>query len=775
MSEAIQQPRWKDGEELAVGTGVANIRQVLGTPENPDKVVRKKGLRVFEDMERTDAHYASVLQTRKLALLGKGYEIDPASDSPRDIEVADFVRWNLTHMRGSFFQDLYEVLDALGKGFSLAELVYARVERGPWMGKVALKALKAKDQQYFGFATDDFDNILDDGIVQNPAVSHGLRLANTLTDAQKDALKSTTGTNVNRRLPRDKFLHFVFNGRAENPYGRGLGGVCYWYSWFKTEGGFKFWLVFLEKFGSPTAVLQATEDAATVDLTKARTILAQLQQETGVYLPKGFELDLVEATRGGQAGYGDLVEKCNGEISKAVLGQTLTTEQGDRGARSLGEVHTDILYSLLTFDAAALEAAIQEQVVERIVDFNYAVGDEGYPQFRIPIKQRKDRAVEMQALEAAVRMGAVIPERYLHEELDYPVAAEGETVLSIAAQPDNAVPFPGGVADNFGERAITSAQIEPAARRRRKRETLDGIEQTYVEQARVAATGVIDDLVAQVRRSDAITAKTYNLEMRVRIASLRDVMVNCAVWAKLTGMQLAVEELEEKGVTFPAERLTSFAEGDLFPEDPVGPAEAIDLFRDRVPLSKRQFDRLVADLRRKHFTVAGIEEQSLLQMAQKALLEAIEHGGTTDTFAARLREMGVRYTGKAYGQDLGGQDLGEYHLRTVFRTNVMSAYNDGRRTIMDDPDVEDFIPFLMYSAIRDGRERDAHREMNGRIYRKDDPIWQTWYPPNGYNCRCDVVPVTREEARRLKDDQISTQPPVVGGEVATPDEGFGGL
>lgn len=773
MSEAVRKPEWKDGEELAVGSGVGTISRVLGTPENPDKVVRKKGLRVFEDMERTDGHYASVLQTRKLMLLGKGFEIQPASKSARDVEIADFVRWNLAQMRGSFTQDLYEILDALGKGFSLSELVWGLADRGPWKGRVILRALKAKDQQYFGFAQDDFDNIVDDGIVQNPAVTHGLRLANILTDQQKDTLKASTGgTTSNRRLPRDKFVHFVFNGRAENPYGRGLGGVCYWYSWFKTEGGYKFWMVFLEKFGAPTPALSVSGEASAADRTKAQAILQTLQAETGIILPPGFTLDLVEATRGGEAGYGALIEKCDATISKIVLGQTLTTEQGDRGARSLGEVHSDTLGGLLAFDADLLQACIQEQLVERLVGYNWAVDE--YPQFTISIKQRKDRAVETQALESLVRMGARIPERYVHDVLDYPQAEGDEPVLAVAPAP-NVLPFP-GVAEPFAERAITPGQIEPAARKRRKRAILEGIEQAYAERGRLAVEQILADLVAQVRRADAVAQRTYTLPLAVKIKPLRDVFVDCAVWSKLTGMQLVVEELEGKGAAFPAARLESFAEqDDLLPDEPMGPAEAIELFRDRVPLTRTQFNRLVADLRRKHFTVAGIEEMNLLKMAQETLLEAIEYGGTVDTFAAKLRERGVRYTGQAFGQDLAGQELGDFHLRTVFRTNVLSAYNDGRRAIMDDPDMEDFIPFLMYSAIVDGRERDEHRAMDGRIYAKDHPIWQTWYPPNGYNCRCDVVPVTRDEARRLRQDQISTQPPVVGGQVATPDDGFGGL
>ena len=447
---ATQTMPWEPGLELATGSGQSLYTKYGVTFENPDAVVKKKGLKVFEDMERKDGHYAAVLQTRKLALLGKGFEIHPYDDqNPRDVEVADFVRWSLEHMSGSLLQDLMEVLDAMGKGFSLTEIKYGIAEEKPWAGKITLLALKSKDQQDFGFLLDDFDNILDDGIVQNPMVSHGLRLHNAVSERDLYRLQSRGGNGTQRRLPRDKFIHFIFNGRAENPYGRGLGGICYWYSWFKNEGGLKFWLIFLERFGSPSLKVTITDQASEPDRKKAQTILRQLQQETAMICPPGFDAELLDAARrGGDGGYQQLIAVCNAEISKAVLGQTLTTEQGDRGARSLGVVHQEVLFDITRFDADLLEAALNEQLIRRLVDFNF-LGLEGYPTFKIPVKPRKDLNVETQSLERLVKMNARIPENYIHDELGYPTADEDEPVLSIQSLPTPAAVPP--VADEDDE------------------------------------------------------------------------------------------------------------------------------------------------------------------------------------------------------------------------------------------------------------------------------------------------------------------------------------
>jgi hypothetical protein len=45
-------------------------------------------------------------------------------------------------------------------------------------------------------------------------------------------------------------------------------------------------------------------------------------------------------------------------------------------------------------------------------------------------------------------------------------------------------------------------------------------------------------------------------------------------------------------------------------------------------------------------------------------------------------------------------------------------------------------PYWQYIAVNDKRTRPAHRALNGLIFRADDPFWDTWFPPNGYRCRC---------------------------------------
>ena len=84
-------------------------------------------------------------------------------------------------------------------------------------------------------------------------------------------------------------------------------------------------------------------------------------------------------------------------------------------------------------------------------------------------------------------------------------------------------------------------------------------------------------------------------------------------------------------------------------------------------------------------------------------------------------------------------------LKTIFRVNTR-ATRAAERWRRQQADAES-RPFLMYYAILDSRTRPSHRAMNGQVFRHDDPVWSSHYPPNGWNCRCRVRALT---ARQVK-------------------------
>lgn len=106
------------------------------------------------------------------------------------------------------------------------------------------------------------------------------------------------------------------------------------------------------------------------------------------------------------------------------------------------------------------------------------------------------------------------------------------------------------------------------------------------------------------------------------------------------------------------------------------------------------------------------------------------------------------------------QELGPFtqsYAETVYRTNLTSAYSAGRIQMALDPNIRAIMPALEFRTARDVDVRDGtpgpenHAAMDGTIAAPDDPIWQEWAPPLGFNCRCSLlmVPILEVERRGL--------------------------
>jgi uncharacterized protein with gpF-like domain len=90
-----------------------------------------------------------------------------------------------------------------------------------------------------------------------------------------------------------------------------------------------------------------------------------------------------------------------------------------------------------------------------------------------------------------------------------------------------------------------------------------------------------------------------------------------------------------------------------------------------------------------------------------------------------------------------------------------------------DPALDGFVEAIEYSAILDDRTTDLCKHLDMRIYESDDPIWDEYRPPNHFNCRSLLIPVTIIDTEVVGKDNLegtrySKQP------ILEPQEGFGG-
>lgn len=168
------------------------------------------------------------------------------------------------------------------------------------------------------------------------------------------------------------------------------------------------------------------------------------------------------------------------------------------------------------------------------------------------------------------------------------------------------------------------------------------------------------------------------------------------------------------------------------------------------------------------FTVANVAKLDVLQDIQDSLAKALKGGQTLqqwkDGLIPELQRKGwwqrdatteqLQTAGRVDAQGVIAKGLTPSRLKTIYATNMQSAYMAGRYEQMMEQAQE--RPYWEYVAVLDARTRPAHRAMNGRIFRYDDPGWGSFYPPCGYRCRCRVRNFSQTEITQRKAEVSST-------------------
>ena len=191
-----------------------------------DRVLRYQGAAAYEVYElllQDDRVYATLAQ-RRAAVVAHDTEVVPGGTMRRDKMAADFITETLEHVRWDTVTE--RMLYGVFYGYSVAEAIWKRDGR-----YVALDRLKVRNRRRFVFDAD-----------------FNLRLL-------------TTDNPNGEVLPDHKFWTFSTGAdHDDEPYGRGLAHWLYWPVWFK-KNQVKFWLVFLEKFGSASPPSRASTSA----------------------------------------------------------------------------------------------------------------------------------------------------------------------------------------------------------------------------------------------------------------------------------------------------------------------------------------------------------------------------------------------------------------------------------------------------------------------------------------------------------------------------------
>lgn len=204
----------------------------------------------------------------------------------------------------------------------------------------------------------------------------------------------------------------------------------------------------------------------------------------------------------------------------------------------------------------------------------------------------------------------------------------------------------------------------------------------------------------------------------------------------------------------PAPTKPNLTEGDLQAVFGMPPEEAIAYFQRKGLKVSWDWQEVWRHAHAQSFTVAKATRLDVLSDIYNALSDDLKNGGTFPAFLTKMQPI-LEAKGWWGRRDLVNRLTGEvqtvtygtpWRLETIYETNLQVAYMVGRYQGM--MAAKQYAPWWEYSAVMDNRTRPTHAALNGLVFRYDDPFWQTWYPPNGFRCRCRVIPRTDIEKER---------------------------
>ena len=463
--------------EIATTQKDVDIYSGWATLLNPDPVLAfesgGKGIKLYDEISR-DPHAASVLQTRILSVVGKEWSIVPAVSGAisgeRDVEIASFVEEALCNC--NFDQMRMEILQAILYGYYGSEIIW-KASNGSW----TVDRFIGKHPRRFCFTIEREPRLI---------------TPESMIDGEP--------------LPDKKFLIYQY-GDSDNPYGRGIGQQVWWYTWFK-KNGIKFWVKFMERFGSPTTLgkypQQAKEQRA-----KLLDAIDAIQNESGIVIPDNMSLELLEASRTGDGTYLAACEYFDKQISKAFLGQTLTTEVGNTGSYAASKTHGDVRQDITEADADLIDSYLNKTLITWIVDYNFP-GVIDYPKLLTNAGAKPDLLSRKDIDKAlAVDVGLPISKSYFYSTYGIPEPDQSEELVDVPVKGGSVPVFAEGGVAKIATDQVNQVPVDHTVTKAQKR--IDELTDVSILRGRP----VVGQMLSTVRRLADKSDSLGDLKQRI--------------------------------------------------------------------------------------------------------------------------------------------------------------------------------------------------------------------------------------------------------------------
>jgi len=375
------------------GLTPARLARILEAAEQGDITAQHE---LYMDMEEKDAHLYAEMSKRKRALLTVDWDIvPPRNPSKQEQDDAAWLKEVLLDFAN--LEDLMlDALDAIGHGFSAIELEWDMIGR-----ERLIVAAHHRPQTWLQLDRQDRNT---------------LRLRDNTLDG----------------LPLKSFGWLIHRHAAKSGYlaRSGLHRILSWPFLFKNYA-VRDLAEFLEIYGLPLRLGKYPPGATDKEkATLLRAVIGIGHAAAGI-IPEGMAIEFKEAAKGASDPYMAMMDWAERSISKAILGQTSSSEAKATGLGSgIANLHGEVRQDLKVSDARQLGGSFTRDLCYPLLAVNRGVRDpRRIPRFTIDTGEAEDLKLYAESLPKLVPMGMRIPVSWAHQKLRIPEAGEKDAVL----------------------------------------------------------------------------------------------------------------------------------------------------------------------------------------------------------------------------------------------------------------------------------------------------------------------------------------------------------
>lgn len=243
------------------------------------------------------------------------------------------------------------------------------------------------------------------------------------------------GVDLMRTYP-GRFIQHQPRINGDVPCREGLVRVLMWAALFR-NWDIRDWMSLAELAWKPWRTGAYQKGASQEDIENLETILDAMSSSGVAVYPHTTEVKVEWPKNPPSSGstHGELAAFMGAEMSKAALGQTLTTEAGSRGARALGEVHDVVRKDIREADAVALAATLRRDLIAPLVRMNFGP-TAAIPDFRFLTDDAVDLVSFGQGVKSLTEAGTRIPQAWVRDRAGIPEPREDEECLGDAVDVD---------------------------------------------------------------------------------------------------------------------------------------------------------------------------------------------------------------------------------------------------------------------------------------------------------------------------------------------------